>query len=175
MKLITLKLTLLAWIAALPHIALAAQISRQSLVQYQYEVDVEQCNFELSNGIRVEFGGIFANEPDNVVFHELVILAIKTGLQFRHASVVNIKRYNENFLAKVVKQAGGRVFLALDATFLNSFWGSDGEGENEFSISDVDVSAAPQTGGFSLPNDDGAARLALSKGKTCYDAASAVD
>jgi hypothetical protein len=170
-----LKLLLVGLLGIQPSVVVSEQISRQSLVQYQYSVDVEQCNFNLSNGIRIEFGGVFANEAENIAFHELVVLGVKTERQFRYASVVKISRYDDSYFAKVVKQDGGRVFLALDATFLNAFWGSDGEGENEFTISDVDLGAEPQTGGFSLPEDDGAARLALSKGKTCYKDALAVD
>lgn len=169
------KLILLALLISQPSIVVSEQISRQSLVQYQYSADVEQCNFELSNGIRIEFDGVFANEAENVSFHELVILGVKTERQFRYASVVKISRYDDSYLAKVVKQEGGRVFLALDATFLNAFWGSDGGSGSEFIIGDVDLGAEPQTGGFSLPEDDGAARLALSKGKTCYKDALALD
>lgn len=151
----------------------AGQISRNSLVQYQYHVDVPQCNLTLSNGIRVEFDGVFANEAENVVFYQLIIMGIPTKRAFRYASVIRLSLYDESFLAKVVKQDANRVFLALDSTFLNLFWGT--EGAETFSISDVDVGATSQTESFSTPFDTAAARLVLSKGQSCHEAAMAAN
>jgi hypothetical protein len=147
----------------------AEQISRNSLVQYQHREDVLDCNLNLSNGIRIAFDMVLANEPENVVAHPLVILGIPTTRQFRFATIVLVSRYDDRFLAKVVKQDDERVFVALDSTFLNLFWGTDGS--EDFSISDVDVGAIPQRGTFSTPDDMGAARVQLSKGKSCYEEA----
>ena len=153
--------------------ASAERIGRNSLVQYQYKVDVGECNLTLDNGLRVEFDTVLANEPENVVAHDLIVLGVPTKNEFRYATVVSVSRYDEVFLAKVVRQDAQRVFLALDSTFLNLFWGT--AGSEAFEIGDVDRGAQPQTGSFRTPGDMALARTQLSKGKSCYEDAQAVD
>lgn len=165
--------TCIAFACACGTPASGATIGRNSLIQYQYHVDAPQCNLTLSNGLRIEFDGVFANEGEYVVSHSLVIVGVPTKHQFQFATIVHVSYCDTTFIVKVVKQDGSRVFLALDSTFLNLFWGA--EAADVFEIAEVEFDSTSKSESFMPPGDMAAARLALSKGKSCNEAAQAVD
>jgi len=150
---------------------MAEPLPRNSLLQYQYGIDVEECNVILSDGRMIQFDNVFANEGERVSLRPVVILGLSTQGRYSFHTLVAISYYNEEFLAKVVHFEENRTYFALGGDFLNRYWGSDGV----FAIHQIGVSSYDAMDYFHLPFDDGAARIALSRGKTCYDHAMSVD
>lgn len=78
------------------------------------------------------------------------------------------------FRAKVVKIEPERTWLALDASFVAALWGSSST-DDRFEVRQSETGKEVQITRFSLPSDSLAARLALSKGKSCFEDAMNVD
>lgn len=147
----------------MPEIAYASRIPRASLLQYQYVIDVPRCNINLSNGIRVEFSGVYANEGGDTVFEEIVTFRIPTEKTFGISTMVKVMDGADSFDAKVVKLEPGFVYLAFGSEFLNEFWGSEGS----FTIQNIGVGSYRASENFELPVDKLTARITISKGRTC--------
>jgi hypothetical protein len=145
----------------------AEGISRSSLLQYQYQPDTIECNVTLSDGTKIEFGGVFANENNETVAHELNIFRIRTVKEYRFSSVVSFTLYGESWDAKVVKVDAEHAYFAVDSLFLNALWGSD----EPIAIHQVGTSTLAATDYFSIANEPEKSRLALSRGKTCREEA----
>ncbi len=158
----------------LPVAAKSEQISTQALLQYQYDGSNNQCAVTLKNGLRIEFSGVFANEDNNVTFRKLVIVAIPKLTKLRFAEMTWVMLNSDLFRAKVVKIEPERTWLALDASFVAALWGSSST-DDRFEVRQSETGKEVQITRFSLPSDSLAARLALSRGKSCFEDAMNVD
>ena len=150
-----------------PTASLAAPISRASLVQYQYQDPDKRCSVLLEGGLQLEFDVVFANEGEDVVAHPLVIFRIPTTKSFGYATVLRVGSYDNSFFAKVVKREKGFVYLAMDGTFLNLFWGS--EGGTIFDVEEVNRSVGSPREKFLSPPNIKPARVLMSNGLTCFE------
>lgn len=137
--------------------------SKLTLLQYQYGTDVAECNVNLSNGIRIEFDGVFANDGEQTYFNEIVIFRIPTKELFGISTLVTVSGGGELHHAKVAKVEPGYVYVAMGHEFLNQFWGDD----VTYEIKNIGKGAYTKSVYFDLPHPTLPARIAISKGRTC--------
>jgi len=140
----------------------SAKISTAEIAQYQYGVDVPECNIKFSDGSEIQFDGLFAN--NNSIFFEIINLVVPTTESFSVGKLVQLEMNGELWPAKIVRVQRGYVTVATEATLLGDLWFSGDEG----SLALFEPQGRRISFFFSVPGDLEEARKKLSEGRTCY-------
>ena len=144
------------------------------LLQYQYSEEVSTCDINLSNGIKIQFAGVFAHVAGQTVLEDIAIFVVPTEQKFEFNPIVDIAYYNKRWPAKAVKFTKGIAYFATSMAVLEKFWASDMV--SNFQIVSRQRESGAGTVAFELPHHARLnARNAISKGVTCIEEARAAD
>ena len=142
----------------------AQDIPVSSLLQYQYRIDVPECNVKVGDGLKVEFDGVFANEGDSTIFYDLVNLNIRANSEFRIASLIRLITDGGVFSGKVVYNQPGKLVIATTKRFADVLLTRP----DAFTIATLPADVPQERLTVSYRENYLAAKAAIQRGLACY-------